>query len=117
MALYALNLLDLAENDRSRRYSRRFVAAVGKHAGRVVVLGRFAGALGTASGVRPRTVMVLVEGPSRELFDALLENPEHEDLRPLRQVGTRNYLRWGYERLEYLRPLFRETTSNAGRGD
>ena len=116
LALYALNLFDLAENDRSRRYSRRSVAAVSKHGGRVVALGRLAGALETASGVRPRTVMILVEGPSREAFDALLEDPEHEDLRPLRQVGTRNYLRWAYERLEDLRPLFKETTRTAGRG-
>ncbi|MDP9477337.1 MAG: DUF1330 domain-containing protein, partial [Actinomycetota bacterium] len=36
MALYALNLFDLAENDLYRQYSRRSVAAVGKHGGRVV---------------------------------------------------------------------------------
>ena len=71
MALYALNLFDLAENDLYRRYSRRSVAAVGKH----------------------------------------------EDLHPLRERGTRNYLWWTYVRLEDQRPLFGETTGNVGRGD
>ncbi len=71
MALYALNLFDLAEKGLYHRYSRRSVAAVDKH----------------------------------------------EDLHPLREQGTRNYLWWTYERLEDLRPLFRETTGNVGRGD
>jgi uncharacterized protein (DUF1330 family) len=116
MALYALNLFDLAENDLYCRYSRRSVAAVGKHGGRVVALGRLAGALETDSGVTPRTVMVLVEWPLREAFHALLEDPEHEDPHPLRQDGMRNDLWWAYERPEDLRPLFKETARNVGRG-
>ncbi len=42
-------------------------------------------------------------------FDAYLEDPEHEDLHPLRADGTRNYLWWTYDRLEDLRPLFAAT--------
>jgi uncharacterized protein (DUF1330 family) len=106
MPLYALNLFDLADNDLYRQYSRRSVAAVGKHCGKVVALGRLDGVVETEPGVEPRTVMVLVEWPSREAFDAFLEDPEHDDLHPLRENGTRNYLWWTYERLEDLRPLF-----------
>jgi uncharacterized protein (DUF1330 family) len=104
MALYALNLFDLADNDLYRQYSRRSVGAVSKHGGRVVALGRLSG-VQESLGVEPRRVMVLVEWPSRDSFQAFLEDPEHADLHPLREDGTRNYLWWIYERLEDLRPL------------
>ncbi len=117
MALYALNLFDLADNDLYRRYSRRSVGAVGKHGGRVVALGRLEDAVEGDPSVEPRTAMVLVEWPSREAFDAFLGDLEHQDLHPLREDGTRNYLWWTYDRLEDLRPLFggknRETESGA----
>jgi uncharacterized protein (DUF1330 family) len=106
MPLYTLNLFDLADNDLYRQYSRRSVAAVNKHGGNVVALGRLDDAVQTEPGVEPRTVMVLVEWPSRGAFDAFLEDPEHQDLHPLRERGTQNYLWWTYERLEDLRPLF-----------
>ena len=109
MALYALNLFDLAENDLYRRYSRRSVEAVGKHGGKVVALGKLAGAEEGDPGTEPRTAMILVEWPSREAFDAFLDDPVLQDLHPLREGGTENYLWWTYERLEDLRPLFRET--------
>lgn len=105
MALYALNLFDLADNDLYRQYSRRSVAAVGKHGGRVVALGKLDGVVEGDKNTEPRTAMVLVEWPSREAFDAFLGDPEYEDLHPLREDGTRNYLWWTYEKLEDLRPL------------
>jgi uncharacterized protein (DUF1330 family) len=108
MSLYALNLFDLADNDLYRQYSRRSVDAVGKHGGRVVALGRLSGVQQGQPDVEPRTVMVLVEWPSQESFRAFLEDPEHADLHPLRENGTRNYLWWTYERLEDLRPLLAE---------
>ena len=106
MSLYALNLFDLADNDLYRQYSRRSAGAVGKHGGRVVALGRLQGAREADPSVEPRRVMILVEWPSRESFEAFLEDPEHADLHPLREGGTRNYLWWLYESLEDLRPLF-----------
>jgi uncharacterized protein (DUF1330 family) len=99
MALYALNLFDLADNDLYRRYSRRSAWAVGK----------LVGAEGGDPGTEPRTAMILVEWPSREAFDAFLNDPDNQDLHPLREGGTENYLWWTYERLEDLRPLLRET--------
>ena len=106
MALYALNLFDLAENDLYRQYSRRSSSAVEKHGGRVVALGRLDRVQEGEPAVAPRTVMILVEWPSDEAFRAFLDDPEHACLHSLRREGTRNYLWWLYERLEDLRPLF-----------
>jgi uncharacterized protein (DUF1330 family) len=105
MPLYALNLFDLADNDLYRQYARRSVAAVKEHGGRVVALERLDEAVQTQPGIEPRTVMILLEWPSRQAFDAFLEDPEHDDLHPLREDGTQNYLWWTYERLEDLRLL------------
>ncbi len=101
--IYALNLFDLAENDMYRQYSRRSVSAVGKHGGKVVALGKLAGAV--EGEAEPRTAMVLVEWPSQEAFQDFLDDPEHADLHPLREGGTENYLWWLYESLEDLRSL------------
>ncbi len=105
MSVYALNLFDLADNEDYRAYSRRSVAAVGKHGGRVVALGRDAGAV-IEGEIAPRHVMVLVEWPSRESFDAFLADRDLESLHPLREAGTHRYLWWLYDRLDDLRPLF-----------
>lgn len=105
MALYAWNL---ADNDDYLAYSRRSVAAVGKHGGKVVALGRLdAAATPEAGDTAPRQVMVLVEWPDRAAFEAFQDDPTHHDLHPLRRNGTRNYLWWAYERLEDLRPLLK----------
>ena len=107
MTLYAPNLFDLADNDRYRECSRHSPAAVARHGGRVVALGRLGGALDAGGPeVEPRRVMILVQWPSQEAFDAFLEDPGNADLHPLRRDGTRNYLWWTYERPEDLRPVF-----------
>lgn len=108
MSLYALNLFDLADNDDYRAYSRRSVAAVGKHGGKVVALGRLdEGATPEPGDTAPRQVMVVVEWPDRAAFEAFQADPEHHDLHPLRENGTRRYLWWAYERLSDLRPLLK----------
>lgn len=71
-----------------------------------MALGRLGGVQEGQPGVEARTVMILVEWPSREAFRAFLDDPEHDDLHPLRENGMRNYLWWLYERLVDLRPLF-----------
>jgi uncharacterized protein (DUF1330 family) len=108
-AVFALNLFDLAPNDDYREYSKRSVAAVGKHGGRVVALGALSGDAQPDPGTPPRQVMVLVEWPSRAAFDAFRADPEHEDLHPLREGGTERYLWWLYDRLEDLRHLLRRS--------
>jgi uncharacterized protein (DUF1330 family) len=84
MPLYALNLFDLAENEQYLRYSRRSPGAVAKHGGRVVALGRLDDALAGDAG--PRSVMILVEWPSREAFQAFLDDSE---LRTCTRCGRR----------------------------
>ena len=106
MSFYALNLFDLADNDSYLQYSRRSPAAVAKHDGRVVALGLLDEALEKEPEVEPRSAMILVEWASRESLRAFLDDPELEDLHPLRRDGTKNYLWWTYESLDDLRPLF-----------
>ena len=105
MPVYALNLFDLADNDLYKQYSRRSADAVAKHGGRVVALGKLSDGAPQLGGT-PRQAMILVEWPSREAFDAFVADPDHEDLHPLREDGTRNYLWWLYDSLSDLRPLF-----------
>lgn len=106
MSVYALNLFDVADNDNYLQYSRHSAGAVAKHGARVVALGKLdPDAPVTVGDAPPRQAMVLVEWPSREAFQAFLDDPEHAELHPLRENGTRNYLWWSYERLEDLRPL------------
>jgi uncharacterized protein (DUF1330 family) len=107
--VFALNLFDLAPNDGYREYSKRSVAAVQKHGGRVVALGRLSEDAPSWSddGAQPRQVMVLVEWPSAEAFQAFKDDPDHEDLHPHRERGTERYLWWAYDRLEDLRPLLK----------
>ncbi len=109
MAVYALNLFDLADNDSYRQYSRRSVDAVGKHDGKVVALGQLSGVQEGDPEVEPRRAMILVEWPSHDSFQAFLHDPEHAELHPLREDGTHNYLWWIYDRLEDLRPLLTRT--------
>ena len=109
MPVYALNLFDLADNDHYREYSRRSPAAAAKQGGRAVALGKLGEALDVGGPeVEPRRVMILVEWPSQQAFDAFLQDPENADLHPLREDGTRNYIWWTYERLDDLRPIFAE---------
>ena len=94
--------------DLYRQYSRRSgVEAVQKHGGRVMALGKLESDEGD-TGVELRSVMILVGWPSREAFQDFLDDPEHEDLHPLREKVTRNYLWWTYESLEDFRPIFAE---------
>lgn len=109
MSFYVLNLFDLADNDLYRQYSKRSVAAVLAHRGKVVALGGLDDAWEEEPEVEPRRVMVLVEWPSKQAFQDFIDEPEQEDLNPLREDGTRNYLWWTYDKLEDLRPLFRES--------
>ena len=60
--------------------------SVAKHGGRVVALGRLDEALESGPTIEAHTVMILVEWPSREAFQAFLDDPDLEDLRPLFQA-------------------------------
>ena len=108
MSLDALNLFDLADNDDYLEYSRHSVGAVQKYGGQVTALGKLAEDAPVALGdTAPRQALVLVEWPSREAFQAFLDDPAHAHLHPLRENGTRRYVWWAYDRIDSLRPLLK----------
>lgn len=106
MAVYALNLFDLADNDDYLAYARRSPEAVGRHGGKVVALAH-QGTEVIPGATPPRQAMVLVEWPSREALDAYRADPDLADLHPLREGGTLHYLWWTFDALEDLRPLLK----------
>ena len=54
MTVYALNLFDVADRDEYLAYSKRSVAEVARHGGRVVALGKFRGEPSSATSRRVR---------------------------------------------------------------
>ena len=105
MAVYALNLFDIADADEYLAYSRRSPAAVAKHGGTVIALGEFQESI--VGEIAPRKVMILVLWESREGFDAYNADPELADLHPHRVNGTSNYVWHLFDRLDGLGPLLR----------
>lgn len=66
-AVYALNLFEIANRAEYLAYSRRSPKEVARFGGKVVALGKFREAV--TGDVQPRTVMIVVEWPSKEAFD------------------------------------------------
>ncbi|ABM11438.1 MULTISPECIES: DUF1330 domain-containing protein [Mycolicibacterium] len=105
MAVYALNLFDIADRDEYLAYSKRSPAEVAKHGGRVVALGRFQESV--TGDIAPRTVLILVEWESREAFDSYRDDPELADLHAHRENGSSSYIWHLFDRLDDLRPLLK----------
>ncbi|MDN4519176.1 DUF1330 domain-containing protein [Mycolicibacterium austroafricanum] len=105
MAVYALNLFDIADRDEYLAYSKRSPAEVAKHGGRVVALGRFQESV--TGDIAPRTVLILVEWESREAFDSYRDDPELADLHAHREKGSSSYIWHLFDRLDDLRPLLK----------
>jgi uncharacterized protein (DUF1330 family) len=105
--VYALNLFDISDREEYLAYARRSPAAVARHGGRVVALGRFRDAV--AGEIEPRQVLILVEWESREAFEGYRDDPELADLHPHREYGTTGYVWQLFDRLDDLRPLLRES--------
>jgi uncharacterized protein (DUF1330 family) len=103
--VYALNLFDIADAAEYREYSRRSVAAVTAHGGRVVSLGRFRESV--TGDIAPRQVLILVEWESAEAFAGYNDDPALADLHPHRVDGSANYVWHLFDKLEDLRPLLR----------
>ena len=106
--VYALNLFDLADND---DYLRLLASGRSTPSASTAARSSRSGGSPTApvqvGDTEPRQVMVLVEWPSPEAFQAFLDDPGHEDLHPLRENGTERYLWWPYEKLSDLRPVLK----------
>jgi len=105
MPVYALNLFDVANKDEYIAYSKRSVAEVQSHGGRVVSLGKFREAV--QGDIAPRTVMILVEWESAEAFEYYRSDPKLADLHPHRENGTTNYIWHLFDKLEDLRPILK----------
>lgn len=109
MAIYALNLFDIADSDEYFEYARRAPAAIAKHGGSVVALGGFQESV--VGDIAPRQVLILVQWESRAGFDAYNDDPELADLHPHRVNGSSNYIWHLFERLDGLGPLLRGVSS------
>lgn len=105
MPVYALNLFDVSNKDEYIAYSKRSVAEVQSHGGRVVSLGKFREAV--QGDITPRTVMILVEWESAEAFEHYRRDPKLADLHPHRENGTTNYIWHLFDKLEDLRPILK----------
>lgn len=105
MAVYALNLFDIADRDEYLAYSKRSPAEVAKHGGRVVALGRFRESV--TGDVEPRTVLIVVEWESKDAFDSYRNDPELADLHAHRENGSSSYIWHLFDRLDDLRPLLK----------
>ena len=106
-AIYALNLLDLADNDDYREYMKLSGPFVEKYGGKVVSIGKLSKEVKSRGG-EPRSIMVLVEWESAARFQAFLDDHSAAHAHALREGGTKNYLWWAYDKLEDLRPILRE---------
>ena len=103
--VYALNLFDIVDKAEYLAYSRRSPKAVQAHGGRVVALGRFREA--PVGDLEPRSVMVIVEWPSKEAFEAYRDDPALADMHPHREKGAGRYIWHLFDKLEDLRPLLK----------
>src|ERR1044072_3337808 len=105
MAVYALNLFDVANRDEDLAYSKRSPAEVAKHGGRVVALGKFRESV--TGDIEPRTVLILVEWESKDAFDSYCNDPDLADLHAHRANGSSSYIWHLFDRLDDLRPLLK----------
>lgn len=101
--VYALNLFDIADKNEYLAYTRRSVAAVREHGGRVVTLGKFRELV--VGAITPRSVMIVEEWESREAFEGYHNDPALADLRPHREKGTQQYIWHLFDTLGDLRPI------------
>ena len=63
---------------------------------------------GAASGgIKPRAVLILVEGASKEAFDGYCSDPKIADLHPHREKGASDYVWHLFDKLEDLRPILK----------
>jgi len=103
--VYALNLFNVASKDEYLAYSRRSAQEVQAHGGRVVALGKFREAM---LGAPRREVLILVEWQSKAAFESYCNDPQLADLHPHRVKGTSEYLWHLFDKLEDLRPIFKQ---------
>lgn len=103
MAIYALNLFDLRDQQEYLTYSRQAHEGAAKHGARIVALGRFK--TGPAGDIAPRQVMLLVEWPSQDALQGFLNDPAYSHIHTHREKGTEHYVFHLFEKFTELAPL------------
>ena len=104
--VYALNLFDVTDKEEYLAYSRRSAQEVQAYGGRVVALGKYRESV--TGDLVPRTVLILVEWSSREAFEQYCSDPALSNLHPHREKGTSNYIWQLFDKLDDLRPIFKQ---------
>jgi uncharacterized protein (DUF1330 family) len=104
--VYALNLFNVASKEEYLAYSKRSAREVQAHGGRVVALGKFREAM--LGEIAPRHVLILVEWESKAAFESYCNDPALADLHPHREKGAADYIWHLFDKLEDLRPLFKQ---------
>ncbi|QZS57068.1 DUF1330 domain-containing protein [Rhodococcus opacus] len=87
---YALNMFDVADEEKYLSYFSRLPEAAPPYGGRMVALGRFRD--NVAGDLAPRQVLFLVEWESEEAFNNFRDDPDLADLHPLRESSTASYI-------------------------
>jgi|GEM_PF-231693 len=87
---YALNLFDVADEEKYLEYFSGLPDKAPKYGGRMVALGRFLG--NVAGDLTPRQVLFVVEWASEEAFNSFRDDPDLADFHPLRESSTSSYL-------------------------
>jgi len=87
---YALNMFDVADEEKYLAYFSRLPEAAPQYGGRMVALGRFRD--NVAGELAPRQVLFLVEWESEEAFNNFRDGPDLADLHPLREDSTASYI-------------------------
>ncbi len=105
MTVYALNLFNVADREEYLAYSRRSVAEVAAHGGKVVALGKFRRAI--TGEMSPRQVLILVEWESEAAFDSYCSDPALADLHLHRENGSSDYIWQLFDQLDDLRPVLK----------
>jgi uncharacterized protein (DUF1330 family) len=103
--VYALNLFNVADKEEYLAYSRRSAKEVQAHGGRVVALGKFREAM---LGAPRREVLIVVEWESKDAFESYCNDPHLADLHPHRVNGAKDYLWHLFDKLDDLRPIFKQ---------
>ena len=103
MPVYALNMFNVCNKEEYKAYSKRSVAEVSKHGGKVVLLGKYRDSV--AGDIAPRNVLIIVEWESKQAFESYCNAPDLRDLHAHRENGTSEYIWQLFDKLDDLRPI------------
>ena len=103
MSVYALNLFDVSNKEEYLQYAKGAGSEVERYGGKVIALGKYAGSV--IGDIEPRTVLIIVEWPSKSAFDDYCADPTLTQFHKHREKGTTNYIWQLFDKLDNLKPL------------